>query len=67
MVIWDPISIRNIGRQHLCNQNQYTKGQRPKRKREGTKGKQWFTIDTKVWATGAPLKLQLDTKAQAGK
>ena len=67
MTIWDPISTRKVGGKHLCNQNQHTEGQRSEREREKTKGKQWFTLETKVWATGAPLKVELDTKAQDGK
>ena len=67
MRIWDSISIKKAGRQHFCNQNQHTEGQSSEREREKTKGKQWFTLETKVWATGAPLKLELDTKAQDGK
>ena len=34
MTIWDPISIRKDGRQHLCNQSQHTEGQRSERERE---------------------------------
>ena len=37
MTIWDPISIRKDGRQHMCNQNQYIEGQRSKREREREK------------------------------
>jgi hypothetical protein len=37
MTIWDPISIRKVGRQHLCNQNQHTEGQRSKREKEKTR------------------------------
>jgi hypothetical protein len=28
MTIWDQISIRKVGRQHLCSQNRHTEGQR---------------------------------------
>jgi hypothetical protein len=67
MTIWDPISIRKVGRQHMYNQNQHTDGQRSKRERDRTNGKQWSSLETKVCATGTPLKLELDTKAQDGK
>ena len=32
--IWDPMSIRKVGRQHLCNQKQHTEGQRSKGERK---------------------------------
>ena len=40
------------------------KGQR---ERDRTNGKQWSSLEAKVCATGTPLKLDLDTKAQDGK
>ena len=69
MTIWDPISIKIVGRRNLCNKNQHTEGQRSKRERERerTNGKQWSSLETMAYTTGTPLKLELDTKAQDGK
>jgi hypothetical protein len=65
MTNWDLISIRKVGRQHLCNQNQHTEGQRSKRER-GQKASNgpYSSLETKVWAKGAPLKLELDKTIQ---
>jgi hypothetical protein len=43
MTTWDPISIRKVGRQHLCTQSQHTETQRSKG--EGTHGTQWSTLE----------------------
>jgi hypothetical protein len=43
MTIWDPINIRKVGRQNLCNQNQRTEGEWSERER--TRVKQWFTLE----------------------
>ena len=67
MTIWDPISILKVGRQRLCTQNQQIKEQKSKRESERTKGKQWSSLETKVWVTGAPIKLELDIETQDGK
>ena len=38
-----------------------------KGKRERPKGKKVSSLESKVWARRAPLKLELDTKAEDGK
>ena len=43
MTFGDPISIRKVGRHHLCNQNQHTEGGWSERER--TKGKQLSTLE----------------------
>jgi hypothetical protein len=48
MRICDPISIMKVGRQHVCNKNQYTEGHKEiekERERERANGKQWLTLE----------------------
>ena len=67
MRIWNSISIQKVGRQQLCNQNQHTEGQRSKGKKREQKVSNSPHLLTKVWARAAPLKQELDTKAQDDK
>jgi hypothetical protein len=65
MIIWDPISKGKVGRHHLFNQKPTYR--RTKVKKRKNKWETMFLIETKVWATGTPVKLELETTDQDGK